>query len=183
MRSERTITVDREHSRSLVVQYPQPGGPLVIRNSDLAVIPPRPLPLTLKAQRSFAKVTKFGVLAAICAFCGYAYRDTGIRRAIDYRLTMLTTSGVPAVLPSHASHSPNFEPLPAQARHLFADNQKGPRADKFAYALKAGGFEKRVQADQDRSAEFAQAAGRCADGGARGCRAFPVRIHAARPLA
>jgi hypothetical protein len=141
VRSKRTMTVDREHSRALVVQYPQPGGPLVIRNSDLAVIPPRPLPLTLKAQRSFAKFTKFGILAAICAFCGYAYRDTGIRRAIDYRVTMLTTAGAPAVLPTHASHSANFEPLPAQARHLFADNQKGPRADKFAFALKAGGFE------------------------------------------
>ena len=139
MISKRTMTVDREHTRALVVQYPQPGGPLTIRHSDLAVIPPRPLPLTLKARRSFAKFTKFGILAAICGFCGYAYRDTGIRRAVDYRVTMLTTPGVSAVSPTFASHTPNFEPLPAHAKYLFADNnQKGPRADKFAYALKSG---------------------------------------------
>ncbi len=139
MISKRTMTVDREHSRALVVQYPQPGGPLTIRNSDLAVIPPRPLPLTLKAQRSLAKFTKFGILAAICGFCGYAYRDTGIRRAVDYRVTMLTTPGVSAVSPTFASHTANFEPLPAHAKYLFADNnQKGPRADKFASALKSG---------------------------------------------
>ena len=139
MSSKRTMTVDRELSRALVVQYPQPGGPLAaVRHSDLAVIPPRPLPLAFKVRRSFAKLTKYGILAAICGFCGYAYRDTGIRSAIDYRLTMLTTPAVSAISPSTASHASSFEPLPAYAKHLFAGNQKGPRADKFAFAMKAG---------------------------------------------
>ena len=144
MSSKRTITVDRELSRALVVQYPQPGGPLAaVRHSDLAVIPPRPLPLAFKVRRSFAKLTKYGVLAAIAGFCGYAYRDTGIRSAVDYRLTMLTAPAVTAISPSTASQSASLEPLPAYAKHLFGGNQKGPRADKFAFAMK-GGFESSV---------------------------------------
>ncbi len=137
MRSSRSMTVDREHSQALVVQYQRPG-PLVIRNSELAVIPPRPLPLTLKAKRSFAKLTKFGILASVCAFCGYAYHDDAIRRAIDYRVTLLTAPGVSNISPTFASRSAGLEPLPSYAKHLFAGNQKGPRADKFAFAMKSG---------------------------------------------
>jgi len=122
---------------------------LVVRNSDLAVIPPRPLPLTLKAKRSFAKLTRFSILAALFAFCGYAYRDTDIRRAIDYRITLLTTPGISDVTPSYANRSDGFEPLPNQAKLLFGDSQKGPRADKFMYALKSGfdSVSRRMKAD------------------------------------
>jgi hypothetical protein len=138
MSSKRTMTVDRERSRALVVQYPQPGGSLTtVRHSDLAVIPPRPIPLSFKARRSFAKFTKYGILAAIAGFCGYAYRDTGIRSAVDYRLTMLTAPGVSTVSPSTATQAASLEPLPAYASHLFARNQKGPRADKLALAMKS----------------------------------------------
>jgi hypothetical protein len=139
MSSKRTMTVDRELSRALVVQYPQPGGPLAaVRHSDLAVIPPRPMPLAFRARRSFAKLTKYGILAAIAGFCGYAYRDTGIRSAIDYRITMLAAPGVSAVSPTAASQSASLEPLPGYAKHLFGGNQKGPRADKLAFAMKSG---------------------------------------------
>ncbi|MBI4724780.1 MAG: cell wall hydrolase [Rhodomicrobium sp.] len=37
------------------------------------------------------------------------------------------------------------EPLPAQAMPLFSGSQKGPRADKFAYALKAAGTDSIVR--------------------------------------
>jgi hypothetical protein len=37
----------------------------------------------------------------------------------------------------------SVEPLPGYAKHLFAGNQKGPRADKLAIAMK-GGFESSV---------------------------------------
>jgi hypothetical protein len=146
VRSSRSMTVDREHSRALVAYQQQ--NPLVIRNSDLAVIPPRPLPLTFKARRSFAKLTKFSIMAAVCAFCGYAYRDDDMRRAVDYRVTLLTTPGISNVSLTYASRSPG-EPLPARVRHLFADNQKGPRADKFALALKSGfdGVSRRTKTD------------------------------------
>lgn len=136
MRSSRSMTLDGGHSKALVVKY-QPGS-LVVRNSDLAVIPPRPVPLTLKAKRSFAKLTRFSFLAALFAFCGYAYRDPDIRRAIDYRFTLIASPGISDVSPSSENQSPGFEPLPRQAYHLFEDSRKGPRADKLAYALKRG---------------------------------------------
>ncbi len=136
MRSGRSMTADGGNSKALAVQYHT--GSLVVRNSDLAVIPPRPLPLTLKAKRSFAKLTRFSILAALFAFCGYAYRDTDIRRGIDYRITLLTTPGISDAVPSYANTPAGFEPLPSQARHLFYESQKGPRADKFVYALKSG---------------------------------------------
>ncbi len=139
MSSMRTMTEDRERSRALVVQHPQPSGSLTtVRRSDLAVIPPRPIPLSFRARRSFARFTKYGILAAIAGLCGYAYRDAGVRSAVDYRLTMLTAPGVTAVSPSAASNAASPEPLPAYASHLFAGNQKGPRADKLAYAMKSG---------------------------------------------
>lgn len=135
MRSS-SMTAERGRSSALVVQYHT--GSVVVRNSDLAVIPPRALPLALKAKRSFAKLTRFCILAALFAFCGYAYRDPEIRRAIDYRITLLTTPGVSDVAANYANKSEGFEPLPSQARHLFDENQKGPRADRFVYALKKG---------------------------------------------
>ena len=139
MRSSRSMTMDRGQSRALVAQY----GPrsVALRNSDLAVIPPRPLPLTLKARRSFTKLTVYSTLAAILVFFGYAYRDPDIRRAIDYRVTLLVSPGISSVSPSYASQAAVFEPLPAYARHLFTDSQKGPRADKFAYALRTASFD------------------------------------------
>ncbi len=147
MRSRRSMTADGGHSNALVVQYHQ--GSVVVRNSDLAVIPPRPLPLTLKAKRSVAKLTRFSILAALFAFSGYAYRDPDIRRAIDYRITLLTTPGISDVTASYANRSDGFEPLPSQAKHLFGESQKGPRADKFVYALKSGfdSISRRMKAD------------------------------------
>ncbi|MGO9547230.1 MAG: cell wall hydrolase [Rhodomicrobium sp.] len=138
MRSGRTMTVDEGQSRALVAQHPRS---VVVRNSDLAVIPPRRLPVTLKARRSAAKLTMWGFLAATFAFSGYAYRDPDVRRAIDYRVTLLTAPGISSVTPSFATHAAISEPLPAHARYLFADSQKGPRADKFAYAMKNAGFD------------------------------------------
>ncbi|MGO8951985.1 MAG: cell wall hydrolase [Rhodomicrobium sp.] len=148
MRSSRSMTMDGGQSRALVAQY-GPGS-VAVRHSDLAVIPPRRLPLTLKARRSFAKLTFYSTLAAIFVFSGYAYHDPDIRRAIDYRVTLLVTPGISSVSPSYASQASVFEPLPAYARHLFTDSQKGPRADKFAYALKTASFDsiaRRMKAD------------------------------------
>jgi spore germination cell wall hydrolase CwlJ-like protein len=134
MRSGRSMTGDGGNSRALVAQG-RPGHYLV-RNSNLAVIPPRRLPVPIKARRSLAKLTLYGIFAAICAFAGYAYRDPDIRRAVDYRLTLLVTPGISSVSPSYAAHASMSEPLPAYAKHLFAESQKGPRADKFAYAMR-----------------------------------------------
>jgi Cell Wall Hydrolase len=136
MRSSRSMTAEGGQSRALAVQYHR--GSVVVRNSDLAVIPPRPLPLTLKAKRSFAKLTRFSFLAILFGFCGYAYRDPDIRGAIDYRVTLLTTPGVSDVAANYANRPEGFEPLSSQARHLFYESQKGPRADRFIYALKTG---------------------------------------------
>ena len=137
MRVSRPMTAGGGQSRALVAQTRSRS--VVVRNSDLAVIPPRRVPITLKARRSFARLTFYCGLAAIFAFGGYAYHDTGIRRAVDYELTMLTTPGVSSIPLSYASHIAAIEPLPAQAQLLFGDSQKGPRADKFAYALKTAG--------------------------------------------
>jgi spore germination cell wall hydrolase CwlJ-like protein len=142
------MTAGGQQSRALVAQAR--ARSVVVRNSDLAVIPPRRLPITLKARRSFAKLTFYGVLAAIFAFAGYAYHDSGIRRAVDYQLTLLTTPGISSIPLSYASQFVAVEPLPVQARHLFDDSQKGPRADKFAYALRAVGSDsiaRRMKAD------------------------------------
>jgi hypothetical protein len=111
----------------------------VVRNSDLAVIPPRRLPIPYKARRSFAKLTVYTIFAASFAFGGYAYRDPDIRRAIDYRMTLLVTPGISSISPTYAARASMSEPLPAYALHLFAESQKGPRADKFAYALRMAG--------------------------------------------
>jgi spore germination cell wall hydrolase CwlJ-like protein len=128
------MTGDGGNSRALVAQS-RPGH-FVVRNSSLAVIPPRRLPVPIKARRSFANLTAYGILAAVCAFAGYAYRDPDIRRAVDYRLTLLVTPGISSISPSYAAHASMSEPLPAYAKHLFAESQKGPRADKFAYAMR-----------------------------------------------
>jgi len=123
---------------------------VVIRNSDFAVAPPRQVPITLKARRSFAKLAGYTILAGIFAAGGYAWRDPDIRRTIDYRFTMLTTTGFSQMTPTFVETAEVAEPLPPQAAHLFYDNQKGPRADKFAYALKAAGTDsiaRRMKAD------------------------------------
>ena len=96
----------------------------------------------------------WGFLAATFAFSGYAYRDPDISRAIDYRVTLLTAPGISSVTPSFATHAAISEPLPAHARYLFADSQKGPRADKFAYAMKNAGFDSIVTPHENRSAAF-----------------------------
>src|SRR5262249_20229358 len=118
MRSGRSMTGVGGNSRALVVQG-RPGH-FVVRNSSLAVIPPRRLPVPIKARRSFAKLTVYGLFAAICAFGGYAYRDPDIRRAVDYRLTLLITPGISSVSSTYAAHASVLEPLPAHALHLFA---------------------------------------------------------------
>jgi Cell Wall Hydrolase len=136
--SSRTMIAEREPGRALVVSQQQ-GGPVgALRRSDLAVIPPRPLPIAFKARRSFAKLTKYSVLAAICAFAGYAWHDDEIRSAVDYRVTMLTATGVSDVSATYANEPVDTEPLPAYTRHLFGGNQKGPRADRLASAMKSG---------------------------------------------
>src|SRR5215472_3705363 len=98
MRSSRSMTGDGGNSRALVVQ----DRPIVVRNSNLAVIPPRRLPVPYKARRSLVKLTAYCVLAAACAFGGYAYRDPDIRRAIDYRMTLLVSPGISSISPTYA---------------------------------------------------------------------------------
>jgi spore germination cell wall hydrolase CwlJ-like protein len=137
MRSSRSMTADGGQSRALVAQT-RPGS-VVVRNSDLAVIPPRRLPATLKARQSFAKLILYVMLGAIFACGGYAYRDPDIRHMIDYQITLMTAPGISSVSQSHSRAELIAEPLPAQARLLFAESQKGPRADRFAYAMKAAG--------------------------------------------
>ncbi len=148
MRSSRSMSEYQGRSRALVAHT----GPksIVVTNSDLAVIPPRPLPLSLKARRSFAKLAWYTTLAMIFAIAGYAYRDPDMRRAIDYQVTMLISTGVSSVSPTYIDPITVSEPLPARASYLFAESQKGPRADRFAYALKTAGNDtiaRRMKAD------------------------------------
>jgi hypothetical protein len=137
MRSSRSMTEYGGRGRALVAQ----GGSrsVVIRNSDCAVVPPRSVPLAFKARRSFAKLTWYTILALVFAVMGYGYRDPDIRRAFDYQLTLLVTPGVSSVAPNYFDRIRTPEPLPTQAHYLFSESQKGPRADKFAYALKTAG--------------------------------------------
>jgi spore germination cell wall hydrolase CwlJ-like protein len=131
------MTEYRGRSNALVAQ----SGPrsVVIRNSDFAVVPPRSVSLAFKARRSFAKLTWYTILALICAVAGYGYRDPDIRRTVDYQLTLLVSHGVSSVAPSYFDRIRAPEPLPPHAHYLFSESQKGPRADKFAYALKTAG--------------------------------------------
>ncbi len=148
MRSSRSMTGDIGQSRALVAQVR--SGSLVVRNSDLAVIPPRPLPLTPRARRSFARLTWYSLLAVTFAFLGYAYRDPGMRAAADYQFTMLTTPGVSSFAATYSERMAVRDPLPARAMSLFEESQKGPRADKFAIALKQAGTDsiaRRMKAD------------------------------------
>ncbi len=148
MRSSRRMKEYQGRSRALVAQHSP--RPIVVRNSDLAVTPPRRLPITLKARRSFAKLTWYTLLAVIFAVAGYGYRDPDMRRAIDYQLTLLISTGVSSVSPTYFDRTKASEPLPPRASYLFADSQKGPRADRFAYALKAAGNDsiaRRMKAD------------------------------------
>lgn len=137
MRSSRRMKEYQGRSRALVAQH-SPRA-IVVRNSDLAVSPPRRLPITLKARRSFAKLTRYTLLAFIFAIMGYGYHDPDMRRVVDYQLTLLVSPGVSSVSPTYFDRAKVSEPLPAHASYLFADSQKGPRADKFAYALKVAG--------------------------------------------
>lgn len=142
MTSSKSMAGEEAQGRSIVANA-NPKS-IVVRNSDLAVIPPRPLPLSTKARRSFAKLARFGALAAMFALCGYAYRDPDIRKGIDYRMTLLFSPGISSVAATSQDRAAVGEPLPAQAMHLFSEGQKGPRADKFANALKT------VAADRSR---------------------------------
>jgi Cell Wall Hydrolase len=165
MRSSRPMTADGGQSRALVAQT-RPGS-VVVRNSNLAVIPPRRLPVPVKARKSFAKLTLYVTLGAFFACGGYVYRDPDIRRTIDYRITLMTAPGISSVSQSHARGDAIAEPLPAHARLLFAESQKGPRADRFAYAMKVLGADsvaRRMKADSlhigpDPSAQTAALAG------------------------
>src|SRR5271166_6172980 len=148
MRSSRPMREYEGRSRALVAQ--KRPRPIVVRNSDLAVSPPRRLPLTLRARRSFAKLTWYTTLALIFAMMGYAFHDPDMRRTIDYQLTLLVSPGVSSVSPTYVDHVKVSEPLPAHAAYLFTESQKGPRADRFAYALKAAGNDsiaRRMKAD------------------------------------
>ena len=137
MRSSRPMRVYEGRSRALVAQKcPQS---VVVRNPGLAISPSRQLPLKLRARRSFAKLTWYTMLAAIFAIAGYTYRDPDMRRAIDYQVTLLASTGISSVSPSFIDVMKVSEPLPARADFLFAESQKGPRADMFAIALKTAG--------------------------------------------
>jgi spore germination cell wall hydrolase CwlJ-like protein len=135
MTSSKSMTEEEAKSQAIVAEI-SPRS-IVVRNSDLAIVPPRPLSLSVKARRSFARLTGYGILAAAFVLCGYACRDPDIRRSIDYRVTLLISPGISSVPASVQDRLAMVEPLPAQVMHLFWDGQKGPRADKFAYALKA----------------------------------------------
>ena len=148
MRSSRPMREYEGRSRALVAQ--KSPRPIVVRNSDLAVSPPRRLPLALKARRSFAKLTWYTILALTFGVIGYGYHDPDMRRVIDYRLTLLVSPGVSSVSPSYFDHMKVSEPLPAHAGYLFTESQKGPRADRFVYALKTAGNDsiaRRMKAD------------------------------------
>ena len=148
MRSSRPMREYEGRSRALVAQ--KSPRPIVVRNSDLAVSPPRRLPLTIKARRSFAKLTWHTILALIFAIMGYVYHDPDLRRAIDYQLTLLVSPGISTVSPTYFDHVKVADPLPAHAAYLFTDSLKGPRADRFAYALKTSGNDiiaRRMKAD------------------------------------
>jgi spore germination cell wall hydrolase CwlJ-like protein len=134
MRSGRSMTGGGSNSRALVAQdhFGFPG----VSNSGLAVIPPHPLPIAVRARRSLARLTVYVTLGILCLCAGYAYRDPDIRRSIDYRLTLLVTPGISSVTPTLAARSETSEPLPAYVMHLFSESQKGPRADRFVYAMK-----------------------------------------------
>ena len=148
MRSSRPMKEYHGRSRALVAQkIPQP---IVVRNSDLAVLSPKRVPLTLKARRSFAKLTWYTILASVFALAGYAFHDPDMRRAIDYQVTLLVSTGISSVSPTYIDVMGVAEPLPPRAAYLFAEGQKGPRADLFAVALKTAGSDaiaRRMKAD------------------------------------
>ncbi len=129
------MTGDVGQSRALVQQVRQ--APIAVRNTNLVVAPPRPVavPLTLKARRSATRLAAYCLLGAFFVFAGYGARDPDIRKAVDYRLTMLVTPGVSSYAPTSADGMATHQQLPIHALHLFADGQKGPRADRFAEAL------------------------------------------------
>ncbi len=150
MRSSRSMTEYQGRVGVSLVAQERPR-PVVIRNSDLAVLPPRQLPFAVKARRSFAKLTWYTILAVIFAASGYAYRDPDMRRAIDYQMTVLASPGMSSVPPTaYVDRIRVPEPLPVQAGYLFSESQKGPRADSFAFALKTAGTDsiaRRTKAD------------------------------------
>ncbi len=127
---------DVGQSRALVKQ-----ASVAVRGANLVVAPPRPVavPLTLKAQRSAATLVRYFFLGAIFVLAGYGAHDPDIRKAVDYRLTMLVTPGVSSFGPTSVDSSAALQQLPSHALHLFVDGQKGPRADRFADALNAAG--------------------------------------------
>ena len=148
MRSSRPMRECKGRSRALVSQ--KSPRAIAVRNSDLAVAPPRRLPVTLGTRRSFAKLTWQTILASIFAIAGYSFHDPNMRRAIDYQVTLLVSSGVSSVSPNYFDRTKVSEPLPAHAAYLFTESQKGPRADRFAYALKTVGSDsiaRRMKAD------------------------------------
>jgi hypothetical protein len=89
----------------------------------------------LKAKRSVAKLAGYSLLGAIFVFAGYGARDPDIRKAVDYRVTMLLTPRVSSYAPTSSDPTATRQRLPNHALTLFVDGQKGPRADHFAYAL------------------------------------------------
>ena len=133
MRSNGAMNRYEGQSRSLVARGPRRS---VARKSHLAVTPPRTAPLTLKARRSFAKLTWYTILASIFAISGYAYRDPDMRKALDYQMTLLVSPGISAFAPNSYDRIRASEPLPAHASYLFTESQKGPRA----HALVRGNF-------------------------------------------
>lgn len=139
MRESRPVAGKMGQSRALV---PQPRRmPVPVRDTHLVVAPPHPLPLTLRARRSFSKLCSYGFLAMSFILIGYGARDPDIRRAIDYRLTLLRSPGLSTFAPTILNSTALPARLPSQVLPLFADGRKGPRADRFAYAMNFSGMD------------------------------------------
>src|SRR5579883_871572 len=138
MRNSRTVVGKRTQSRALVPQ--KQGRAVVIRNSSLAVRPPREIALSTKPDRFLSKLLGYSFLASFFAFAGFALGDSQIRGALDYHATLLFSSGVtdiPAV--NRIDAAERLDPLPDYLQPLFNEGRKGPRADRLAFAMKGEG--------------------------------------------
>src|SRR5579884_3414830 len=146
--SHSAVAGNSGRSRALVVK---PGRmPVPFRDAHLVVAPPHPVPLTLKVQRSASRLVHYSLLALSLLFIGYAAGDPAMRRAIDYRLTLLVSPGISTVTPTMIGSASARRRLPDDVIPLFAANQKGPRADRFVYAMNYSGVDsvaRRTKAD------------------------------------
>jgi len=125
---------NKGQGRALVPQGRGRPAPMS-RDSYLVVAPPRPAPLTLKTRRAFSKLTLYGILGTAFAIIGYGAGDPSIRRAFDYRVTLAFAPGMSSISPTAFQSAVATKPLSSMTNHLFAEGQKGPRADRYFMAL------------------------------------------------